>query len=129
MQVLAMSNQKKPPLTTEVGFCPHCGAILPLPVDSLQTYIKCICEYKIPCSKFHNMVVSKAEIVFNKIKESKSKRKGTSEGMLGPTIERICAKCGHNEMTYKTQQMRSADEGMSIFYYCVKCGSLEKEDS
>jgi hypothetical protein len=32
-------------------------------------------------------------------------------------------------MTYKTQQMRSADEGMTIFYYCVKCGNFVFESS
>lgn len=115
-------------IATEVGFCPHCGAILPLPVDSMQIFITCVCKFEIPCSRFNNMVVAKAEIEFNKIK-GKSSKKVKNEGMTGPTIERICANCGHNEMTYKTQQMRSADEGMSIFYYCLKCGSLEKEDS
>ena len=116
-------------VATEDGFCPQCGAILPLPVDSMETYITCICKSKISCSEFDNMVVAKAEILFNAIKKSEKKKKQKSEGILGPTVERICAKCGHDEMTYKTQQMRSADEGMTIFYFCLKCGNLEKEDS
>nr|CAB3268052.1 DNA-directed RNA polymerase I subunit RPA12-like [Phallusia mammillata] len=114
----------------ETGFCPDCGAILPLPVDPvmLEVHISCCCGYKIKSTNCNNMVVTKAEIVFNEIKEKEKKIKAHRD-MIGPTIERTCNKCGHNSMTYKTQQMRSADEGMSIFYYCIKCGGMEKEDS
>lgn len=39
----------------------------------------------------------------------------------GPIAERICKKCGHNEMSYAAMQLRSADEGQTVFYTCVKC--------
>lgn len=38
-----------------------------------------------------------------------------------PTVEEKCPKCGHNEMAFFTQQMRSADEGATVFYTCLKC--------
>lgn len=114
--------------SSDIGFCPHCGSILPLPVDPEAEHISCHCGYKMKSSMCNNMMVTKAEVIFNEIK-GKSKKVKASTDMIGPSIERICSRCGHNEMTYKTQQMRSADEGMSIFYYCMKCGGLEKEDS
>ncbi|KAL1991181.1 hypothetical protein VTN49DRAFT_5685 [Thermomyces lanuginosus] len=38
--------------------------------------------------------------------------------------QRTCAKCGRTEMFYTTVQLRSADEGSTVFYRCV-CGYRE----
>lgn len=37
------------------------------------------------------------------------------------TIDQECPKCGHKKMYYTAMQMRSADEGQTIIYKCVKC--------
>jgi DNA-directed RNA polymerase subunit M/transcription elongation factor TFIIS len=34
----------------------------------------------------------------------------------------ICGRCGNNETTLESIQMRSLDEGNSIFATCVDCG-------
>lgn len=39
----------------------------------------------------------------------------------GPIIERKCSKCGHELMSYATVQLRSADEGQTVFFTCLKC--------
>lgn len=39
-------------------------------------------------------------------------------------ISQECPKCHHPEMYFFTMQMRSADEGTTVFYECVKCGYL-----
>ena len=33
-----------------------------------------------------------------------------------------CPQCGNPEMEYFTMQLRSADEGQTVFYECPKCG-------
>ena len=33
-----------------------------------------------------------------------------------------CPKCGNPEMEYFTMQLRSADEGQTVFYECTQCG-------
>lgn len=39
----------------------------------------------------------------------------------GPIAERRCNACGHTHMSYAAVQLRSADEGQTVFYTCLKC--------
>lgn len=39
----------------------------------------------------------------------------------GPVVERLCPKCGNDKMSYATLQLRSADEGQTVFYTCTNC--------
>lgn len=39
----------------------------------------------------------------------------------GPVVERVCPKCGNEKMSYATLQLRSADEGQTVFYTCTAC--------
>lgn len=39
----------------------------------------------------------------------------------GPIVERKCPKCGNDKMSYATLQLRSADEGQTVFFTCLKC--------
>ena len=43
-------------------------------------------------------------------------------GPARATVEETCPKCGNPEMDYYTLQLRSADEGQTVFYECKKCG-------
>jgi len=38
-----------------------------------------------------------------------------------PTVAEKCEKCGNNEMYFSTAQLRSADEGQTVFYECTRC--------
>mmetsp|Transcript_53260 Transcript_53260/g.64221 ORF Transcript_53260/g.64221 Transcript_53260/m.64221 type:complete len:120 (+) Transcript_53260:219-578(+) len=37
------------------------------------------------------------------------------------TVEEACVKCGHPEVGFYTMQLRSVDEGQTVFYECPKC--------
>mmetsp|Transcript_9612 Transcript_9612/g.28943 ORF Transcript_9612/g.28943 Transcript_9612/m.28943 type:complete len:198 (-) Transcript_9612:175-768(-) len=39
-----------------------------------------------------------------------------------PTCQTPCEKCNNAETEFKTRQLRSADEGQTVFFFCRKCG-------
>uniref|UniRef100_A0A674HRC8 DNA-directed RNA polymerase I subunit RPA12 n=1 Tax=Taeniopygia guttata TaxID=59729 RepID=A0A674HRC8_TAEGU len=45
------------------------------------------------------------------------------------SVDRSCPRCAHQGMWFHTRQMRSADEGQTVFYTCPRCRFQEKEDS
>ncbi len=43
-------------------------------------------------------------------------------GAARATVKEECPKCKNPTMEYYTMQLRSADEGQTVFYECPKCG-------
>ena len=41
---------------------------------------------------------------------------------LQPNSNEICPDCGQQSIYYQYRQVRSADEGATTFYFCLKCG-------
>ncbi|ELU01383.1 hypothetical protein CAPTEDRAFT_211837 [Capitella teleta] len=115
-----MSSEK------DVEFCPECAAILPLP--DKREFVTCFCcKFTIPIKDFDGIEI-KSKIIFNK-RKTKNAGLSSEDQAAGPTVDRQCAKCGNDGMTYATRQTRSADEGQTVFYSCPKCGFQESEFS
>lgn len=57
----------------------------------------------------------------DKVAKSKNVKRETEEEEEGPVVERRCPKCSNERMSYATLQLRSADEGQTVFYTCTKC--------
>lgn len=79
-------------------------------------------DYDIHFNKIEDLQVAKQ-------KSEESKKKEEAGGNEGPIVERKCGKCGNDKMSYATLQLRSADEGQTVFYTCTKCGNKETENS
>lgn len=43
------------------------------------------------------------------------------EKVTGAKIKMECPNCQAKEMAYSTVQLRSADEGQTVFYHCESC--------
>lgn len=111
-------------------FCDECGGLmLPSKVDGRKVF-KCKCgaikefsdeksdQYKVKTKIEH----SYREEVTNTKEITKWKEKN-----LESTIKNFrCRKCGYDKAQLETRQTRSADEGMTHFIICLKCGKMIK---
>lgn len=112
------------------GFCPDCGSILP-PLRDIGG-ITCY-----TCSRIFEpdmLVDSKSTVHYTIHFNSRSSKTQTVDNKKedseeGPIVERKCPKCENEKMSYATLQLRSADEGQTVFYTCTKCKYKESENS
>jgi len=122
--------------THDVSFCPGCGALLPpLPPSGPM---RCLaCKSHVPLEQFAD-VETTYTIVFNKLENVKKaaaaaaasgKDDDEHDEADGPVVERTCPKCGYQKMSYAALQLRSADEGQTVFFTCLKCKHKESENS
>ena len=89
-----------------------------------------VCKYVVPSTLFDEKIVTYV-INFNSLENTavKKKKKEEDDQADGPVIERKCPKCGHDKMSYAAIQLRSADEGQTVFFTCLKCKYKESENS
>uniref|UniRef100_A0A3Q4G5P3 DNA-directed RNA polymerase subunit n=2 Tax=Neolamprologus brichardi TaxID=32507 RepID=A0A3Q4G5P3_NEOBR len=109
------------------NFCPECGNVLPLP--GIADVVCCPgCSFRIPVSEFSGQEIYSA-VVFNPVEQTAVSQDDEDSEMKGPVIDRRCSRCNKEGMIYHTRQMRSADEGQTVFFSCIHCRYQEKEDS
>lgn len=125
--------------TAAPGFCSDCGSILPLlrekgnvscyacsrtcAPEGSNKHILIHKEIYVSFSVFGDMEV-KYTIHFNTIQDrasNMSQTKDKKDQPEGPVVERRCPACGNDKMSYATLQLRSADEGQTVFYTCTRC--------
>ncbi|KAA0193887.1 hypothetical protein HAZT_HAZT008010 [Hyalella azteca] len=116
-------------------FCSSCGTIINTTNPQLPK--NCVaCEHPIDTAaiigrvKKYTLILTPWDYYLGSKKAKKAAMLQSQEGPGGPTDEsRNCSKCGHRGMQYTTAQLRSADEGQTVFYFCVKCKHREMENS
>lgn len=59
---------------------------------------------------------------YKRRKEKGVEEKESGKSKKGAIVTQTCGECGNDEMYFYTLQLRSADEGSTVFYECVKCG-------
>jgi DNA-directed RNA polymerase I subunit RPA12 len=104
-------------------FCPDCRATLK--VDASGDINCDVCPYKSNLSRFQppstttysslapSPIWAKSDVEQAALK--------TYQDPVRATIEEPCIRCAHPEVGYYTVQMRSVDEGQTVFYECPNC--------
>eukprot|EP00727_Mastigamoeba_balamuthi_P012209 m51a1_g7610 putative dna-directed rna polymerase i subunit (127) ;mRNA; f:263410-264136 len=109
------------PERRSVHFCPDCGTLLSVPSDG--DVMSCdLCHRSIPIDDLETMkpVTLHSERIAKRAEKSKPVQHETKTN-TGATVREPCPECGHPELHFTTAQLRSADEGQTIFYECPKC--------
>ncbi|NXY26648.1 RPA12 polymerase, partial [Atrichornis clamosus] len=104
---------------SRLDFCPECGSVLPRPGPP-STICCPRCSFTLHCADFEGRAV-RSSIEFNRLDPGLGRGPGAAPAVEGPVVERRCPRCGHEGMWYHTRQMRSADEGQTVFYTCPRC--------
>merc|ERR1711939_441146 len=110
-------------------FCTDCGNILDI---SSEETVRCDCcgtnnenknRFETTTTTSNNFPSALREKLTSKTQQLTSKDFEDTQ-----KISRECPKCGAKEMSWSAVQLRSADEGTTIFYRCA-CGYRDKEDN
>ncbi|KAJ3203182.1 DNA-directed RNA polymerase I core subunit rpa12 [Dinochytrium kinnereticum] len=108
-------------------FCDECGTLQDPPTGTENKVICRVCKTSVSAKEFDTMeVVTFSRLDAFPVRPSAKGKEKTSKDAEhlrdGATIKEKCPKCEAPEMVFHTAQLRSADEGQTVFYSCVKCG-------
>lgn len=107
-------------------FCSSCGNLLPSPTTAKRKPITCtVCQTSNKDLTARSILtVSKPSdfpsTLRSKLSQVRSVREEDVQTHAMSSI--ACDQCGVKEVRYTTAQLRSADEGTTVFYSCDACG-------
>ncbi len=110
-----------------VDFCEKCGALLYPEKKKAKTILKCR-----NCGATQDTDKSEAYRVVSEIQQSIKDEtiviNGNEKALNAmPTTANVCPKCNHPTAYYWQVQTRSADEAMTTFLRCQKCGHTSRD--
>ena len=118
-------SHTEPKVDLGLHLCPQCNIVIQFssqggscPKCSFQWSLKDLLKF--PRTK-RSLKFSRDLILF----PEDSEKEITEDQSSAALINRECSNCGHSQMRFATMQLRSADEGQTVFYSCPKCEHRE----
>ncbi|KAK7556995.1 transcription factor S-II-domain-containing protein [Phyllosticta citricarpa] len=106
-------------------FCTDCGNLLDGSTGNENAVLICeVCGAQCKDTAAKSIVTrSKPSSFPSSLRAKRSEVQQLSEDNMqtDAVINQTCEKCGREEVRFYTQQLRSADEGTTVFYTC-ECG-------
>lgn len=111
-------------------FCDECGSMLfPSTVDGVKVF-KCKCGAIKPLSDTvsdsYKIKTIIEQPIRNEVTNLSDVMKWKEENLRSSIKDFKCSKCGYDKAHLETRQTRRADEGMTHFITCLKCGKMRK---
>lgn len=108
-------------------FCDRCGTLFDTPKHDQDCMTCSYCNFKVDVSQgiLDNVITKSAERKQAdwacEITDTENNTNNDSIAKKHATIDEPCPKCAHPVMYFYTMQLRSVDEGQTVFYECQKC--------
>ena len=115
-------------------FCDACGSLLPRIIASSdkEDLVKCDDCFQYTKDTSTKVITSQSKpSAFPSALRSKHSEVQSVDAeslQVEAVIAKDCPDCGRTEMFYHTKQLRSADEGTTVFYRC-ECGYKETQNN
>lgn len=114
-------------------FCDHCGSLMSRTSgDTHGQLIKCEdCSLSTPDTSSKVITSKSKPSAFPsalRAKHADVQNINTEELQVESVTSKLCPNCGRTEMFFHTAQLRSADEGTTVFYRC-ECGYKENTNN
>mmetsp|Transcript_921 Transcript_921/g.2601 ORF Transcript_921/g.2601 Transcript_921/m.2601 type:complete len:124 (-) Transcript_921:30-401(-) len=108
--------------TSDAGpsFCPVCSTLLTLPEIDHISCDNCgwHCKYA-DLAKLEVVTTSHTKPLQPWVAQSQGAEE--DKGRARALVDEECPKCSHRGLYFYTMQLRSADEGQTVFYECPSC--------
>eukprot|EP01052_Picozoa_sp_SAG31_P013565 SAG31_NODE_818_length_11820_cov_22.864431_4_plen_186_part_00 len=116
-------------MSLSAPFCEFCGAMLEVAdLGQYDTTVNCVdCHRPAKIDMTAVVEVTRALDGAKLIADDGNSADKRDEDQ--PTIDEECPSCNNNLAYYRTMQLRSADEGQTIFYTCTECGWKWRQNS
>jgi len=122
-----VSEEKKKsflPCEAQIPFCPKCKNLIMVRVNGTGHCSNCSFQCQSDVLVRKEIVATSQRSMPQRWLESaeeKKKRLKKKDEADQATVSEQCPKCNHDRASFYTMQLRSADEGQTVFYTCLKC--------
>ncbi|PWW74368.1 hypothetical protein C7212DRAFT_299062 [Tuber magnatum] len=114
-------------MTTSLGtlvFCAPCGNLLDPPISSSELTCE-MCGHVTTDTGTKTVTTTSNPRAFPsslRLRKSALQALAAEDLQTEAEIQQACPECGNEKMWFYTLQIRSADEGATVFYRCEACG-------